>query len=98
MDTRRPRHGAGLISAMYTGDTLDAIPMATPPVIRQTTNAVNVEAHPVRTEENANSTAEAINSFLRPNRSAPAPANSDPSKHPSNAQLLAQPICCSEPS
>ena len=76
IDTRRPRHGAGLTSAMYTGETLDAIPMATPPVIRHMTNAVNVEAHPVSTEETANSTAEVINSFLRPNRSAAAPANS----------------------
>ena len=91
MDTRRPRHGAGLTSAIYTGDTLDAIPMATPPAIRQTTNSVNVGAHPVSTEESAKIAAEAINSTLRPKRSAAAPATSEPNRHPNNAQLLAHP-------
>ena len=39
-ETRRPRHSAGLTSAMYMGETLDAMPMAEPPAIRQTTNQV----------------------------------------------------------
>ena len=70
--------------------------MATQPVIRQMTNAVNVEDHPVSTEETANKTAEAMSSFLRPKRSAAAPANNEPGRHPSSAQLLAQPMSCSE--
>ena len=96
MDTRRPRDGAGLTSAMYTGDTLDAMPMATPPAIRQTTNRVKVGAHPVSTEEIAKIAAEAISRILRPKRSAAAPATSEPSRQPSNAQLLAQPISRAE--
>jgi hypothetical protein len=96
MDTRRPRHGAGLTSAMYTGETLEAIPIATPPAMRQTTKNANVGAHPVSTEETAKIAAEAIRRILRPKRSAAAPATSEPSRHPSNAQLLAQPISRAE--
>ena len=77
---------------MYTGDTLDAIPMATPPAIRQTTKSAKVGAHPVSTEETAKIAAEAIRRILRPKRSAAAPAATEPSRHPSSAQLLAQPI------
>jgi hypothetical protein len=92
MDTSRPRHGAGLTSAMYTGETLDAIPMAIPPAMRQMTNSANAGAQPVSTEEMAKIAAEAIKRILRPKRSAAAPAISEPSRHPSSAQLLAQPI------
>jgi hypothetical protein len=38
--TRRPRHSAGLISAMYMGEMFDARPMARPPTMRHAMNAV----------------------------------------------------------
>src|SRR5258708_39869977 len=46
-ETRRPRHWAGLISAIYIGDRLDAMPMATPPTIRQATKAEKSLAQPL---------------------------------------------------
>ena len=48
----------------------EAIPIATPPQMRQNTNQPKVGAHPVKTEETANRNAERISSFLRPKRSA----------------------------
>src|ERR1017187_7356318 len=94
MATRRPRQGAGLTSAMYVGDKLEATPMATPPAIRQVTKRLKVFDQPVRTEEIAKRSAAAISIFFRPMRSLSAPEVIDPSKHPSSAQLLAQPISC----
>ena len=38
MATSRPRWWAGATSAMYIGDRFDAMPIATPPRMRQTTN------------------------------------------------------------
>src|ERR1035441_9066233 len=51
---------------MYMGETLEAIPMATPPTMRHTTNHVNTGAHPVSTLEMANRNAARMRSFLRP--------------------------------
>ena len=82
---------AGATSAMYIGERFEAMPMATPPAIRQTTNQRKVDAHPVRTDETANSSAETSRSFLRPNLSLAPPAISEPSRQPSKAQPLAQP-------
>jgi hypothetical protein len=39
--TSRPRISAGLISAMYSGETFDASPMATPPTMRHEMNAMS---------------------------------------------------------
>ena len=90
--TSRPRRWAGAISAMYIGDRFDAIPMATPPAIRQTTNTAKEPAHPVSTDETAKRSAAARSSFLRPNRSLSAPVTSEPTRQPSSAQVFAHPI------
>ena len=79
-------------SAMYIGDTFDAMPMATPPRIRQTTNHGNVDAQPVSTEETANRNAARISSCLRPNLSLSPPETIEPTRQPSSAQLFAQPL------
>ena len=77
---------------MYIGDRFDAMPMATPPAIRQTTNAANEPAHPVSTDEAAKRRAAARRSLLRPNRSLSAPVTSEPSRQPRSAQEFAHPI------
>ena len=94
-ETRRPRHGAGLTSAMYMGAMLEAMPMAMPPTMRQATNAVKEYAHPVSREETAKSTAARMSSFLRPKRSLMAPETMEPIKQPTRAQLMAQPMSSS---
>ena len=65
--------------------------MATPPVIRQNTKALKLNAQPVKSDETANRIADRINNLLRPNLSLSAPEMREPSRHPSNAQLFAQP-------
>src|SRR5450756_609828 len=77
---------------MYSGDRLDAMPIATPPRMRQTTNRLKLPAQPVNTDETANKNAAKISSRLRPNLSLRPPASSEPSRHPSRAQLLAKPL------
>ena len=89
--TSRPRMWAGATSAMYIGERLEAMPMATPPTIRQSTKAANVYAQPVRIDETANRRAAASSSLLRPSLSLSPPVTSDPSRQPTRAQLLAQP-------
>jgi hypothetical protein len=39
--TSLPRHAAGLISAIYIGETFEASPIATPPVMRQAIKIAN---------------------------------------------------------
>ena len=90
--TSRPRRWAGAISAMYIGDRLDAMPMATPPAMRQVTKAVNEPAQPVSADDPANSRDDASSSALRPNRSLRAPVAIEPSRHPTSAQEFAHPI------
>jgi len=73
------------------GESPDAMPMATPPKMRHTTNQENDGAQPVSTDDTAKSSAERISSRLRPKRSLTAPTNTAPARQPSSAQLLAQP-------
>ena len=83
---------AGAISAMYIGDKFEAMPMAMPPTIRHHTNAENVCASPVASDDTTNNNAEKISSRLRPKRSLNAPATSEPTRQPASAQPLAQPV------
>ncbi len=77
---------------MYMGETLEAMPMAVPPVMRHTTNQVKAGAHPVSTLETAKRNAERMSTFLRPQRSLSRPEAMEPARQPSRAQLLAQPM------
>jgi hypothetical protein len=95
MATSRPRMEAGATSAMYIGERFDAIPIATPPRIRQTTNQSSVVAHPVRMDDMAKIKAEISSRILRPNLSLSIPDTSDPIRQPTSAQLLAQPLSVS---
>ena len=92
--TKRPRKWAGAISAMYIGERFDAIPMATPPRMRHTTNQVKLGAQPVRADETANKAAETSSNFFRPNLSLSPPETTEPNRQPTSAQLLAQPLAC----
>src|SRR5580704_8049365 len=89
--TRRPLHAAGLISAMYIGDTLEARPIAPPPTMRHVMNVAKLDDHPVKTDEMAKSKAEKTRTFFRPRLSLILPAMSDPTKHPTKAELFAHP-------
>ena len=81
---------------MYVGETFEAIPIATPPMIRQLTKVEKWPAQPVRTELTANKTAARISSFFLPKRSLMAPETTEPTRHPIRAQLFAHPISSSE--
>src|SRR5215469_16160799 len=90
--TRRPRQRAGLTSAMYVGEILDASPIATPPKRRQAMKAMKENDHPVPIEEIANNNAAPARAALRPYRSLMRPAISEPKKQPTRAELLAHAI------
>ena len=66
IDTKRPRSRAGVTSAMYTGDTFEAMPMPSPPTMRATTNQPKRSATPVPTAETVKSSAASNNMRLRP--------------------------------
>jgi len=51
---------------MYRGESAEASPIATPPMIRHATNVENVLAAPVPIDEIAKSSAEAMSRRLRP--------------------------------
>ena len=70
--------------------------MATPPVIRQRMKAEKMCAQPVRIDDAAKSIAEASRTGRRPKRSLKAPATDEPSRQPTSAQLVAQPMRWSE--
>ena len=89
--TSRPRMCAGATSAMYMGERFEAMPIATPPKMRNTTNQAKAGAQPVSTDETANSRAAATSSRLRPNLSLRPPVRTAPARQPSRAQLFAQP-------
>src|ERR1700722_19715127 len=91
METIRPRKCAGVTSAMYMGEMLEARPIAMPPTMRQSTNCAKLPAHPVRVEETANRQAAKSNKRFRPQLSAKTPERIEPKRHPKSAQLLAQP-------
>jgi hypothetical protein len=65
-------------------------------MMRRSTKAENVDAAPVKTEETANSCAATTSSLRRPRRSLNALQIMDPSRQPTRAQLLAQPISCGD--
>ena len=89
--TSRPRRWAGATSAIYNGERFEAIPMAAPPKMRKITNQVKPGAQPVSTDDRAKSRAAAMSRRLRPNASLSPPVKMAPARHPSRAQLLAQP-------
>ena len=92
MATSRPRRAGGAISEMYIGEILEARPMLMPPRMRQVTNAGKLCANAIPMEERTKFAAANISIGLRPKRSLSAPEASAPARHPSSAQLCAQPV------
>ena len=91
MDTRRPRIPAGATSEIYIGERFEASPIAVPPMIRHRTKQRKFGARAFPSDVTTKIMAEIVSSHLRPNRSLKAPAPMAPNKHPTSAQLLAQP-------
>src|ERR1035438_380430 len=91
MDTSLPLMLAGEISEMYIGDRLEARPMATPPIMRQDMNMAKVGDRALPADVTAKSRAARISRRFRPNLSLRTPAARAPARHPTRAQLFAQP-------
>ena len=92
----RPRMSAGLTSAIYIGAKAEATPMPTPPIKRAILNKVKSLNKPVAIADTVNSTADTINSGLRPYLSAAAPATMAPTRQPTSAVVIATPCMSGE--
>ena len=68
-DTRRPRMAAGATSAIYNGESIEAVPTAKPPNRRAITNSVRFRGKAAPMAETANSRAASNKIFFRPKRS-----------------------------
>jgi hypothetical protein len=91
--TSLPRISAGAASAMYMGERPDAMPIASPPRMRQNTKASKTCADPVPIDDTTNTDAAISRARLRPSASLSTPEHSAPAKQPISAQLIAQPDC-----
>ncbi|ETJ94702.1 hypothetical protein D041_0620B, partial [Vibrio parahaemolyticus EKP-008] len=89
--TNFPRFSAGAISAIYIGDSADAKPIPTPPIIRYTTKALKLSDAAVPHADTTNRKAARIKGRLRPYLSEIVPAMKAPTIQPSSAELIAQP-------
>ena len=78
-----PRMGAGVISAMYIGEMIDAEPIPSPPRILKATNVPSVGASAVPSELAKKQMAEATRALFRPILSLTKPALPAPTAHPS---------------
>ena len=92
MVTSRPRTAAGATSAMYMGERFEANPMAMPPEMRQRLKAQNESIRAVPIEETTKMKADMTRSHLRPNLSLRLPETMAPSKQPTRALAIAQPL------
>src|SRR5215470_15449307 len=92
-ETSLPRTCAGATSAMYIGERFEARPIATPPASRHRTKLLKVLAAAIPRDETAKKNAATVSRVLRPNLSLRLPETSAPTKHPTRAQLIAQPCC-----
>src|SRR5579883_3568221 len=85
-----PRFAAGAISAIYTGVSTDASPMASPPASRPKEKTTTPPASAATKVESANSIAETSSNGLLPMRSPTRLAPAAPSKHPSKSALRSE--------
>ena len=89
IDTNRPRIEAGLISAMYIGERLDAKPMPMPPTNRAMLNVAKSQAAAVRIALSVNRKPATMSGGFRPKRSDSMPETAAPTKQPMSAVLSA---------
>src|SRR5436190_18322469 len=76
---------------MYMGERFDASPMATPPRMRHVMKRAKDGASALPMDVAPNRKAERMSNRLRPKRSLKTPATRAPMRHPTSAQLFAQP-------
>ena len=76
---------------MYIGESIEAMPMPVPPMIRATTRCHGAVGMAEPIEQSTNSTAARSMIFLRPKRSAKTPAIAAPIRQPTSAELTIQP-------
>ena len=91
-ETNRPRRWAGATSAMYSGESIDAMPTPSPPTNRAITNSEKVRGRADPMADTANSTADSSRTLLRPKRSLKGPAQAAPIMHPTRTLETAQPF------
>ena len=91
IDTILPLVSEGETSAIYIGESPDAMPMATPPINRAIRNGVKLSTAPVIYAEIRNINAENTSYGLLPKRSAKNPETIAPIRHPAIAILIAKP-------
>lgn len=91
MATIRPRYRAGEISAVYSGDTTDAPPTASPPSQRKNRNDHQSQANAQPTAETKYSTPNQASVPRRPRASAGQPAPSEPMIVPISALATVKP-------
>ena len=91
-DTRRPRKWAGVISAMYMGVDMEAMPMPIPPSHRNRMKVQMSRGSAVPMAEVRKSAAARSSAFLRPKRSDMGPTISTPVAQPISTQPDAQPF------
>jgi hypothetical protein len=91
-DTREPLFEAGDISDIYSGDSMEAAPTPTPPIIRARTKKVKFDANKHPIAEMANKKAVITSAFFRPILSATYPAVKAPRIQPRIALDTAHPF------
>ena len=95
-DTNLPRMAEGDTSAMYIGESPEAMPMPIPPKKRATRKAPKALNPPVIRAETKKMTAETMSSFLRPIWSASQPQVQAPIIQPIRAMDMASPCSLTE--
>ena len=89
--TKRPRHLAGEISAMYIGPTTEDAPTARPPMKRKNIKAYQLTMAPLKTAEIRYRMPMTMSERLRPYFSAGFPQNSAPMIVPIRAVAIVKP-------
>jgi hypothetical protein len=93
--TIRPRMCAGVTSAMYMGVEMEAMPMPTPPRIRNAMKTQISRGSAVPMAEAKNIAADRSSAGLRPNLSERGPTSRTPAAQPMSTQPEAQPFMAS---
>src|SRR5690242_6529846 len=91
-ETMRPLMLAGDISAMYMGDSIDAMPTPRPPMMRKNTNQNSWCERPTPIAEMPNRKADNISPGFLPYRSEIDPAIRHPAIQPRYRLLTAKPL------
>ena len=90
--TIRPRMCAGVISAIYIGVEMEAMPMPNPPMKRKQMKVQMSFGTAVPMAEARNIAAARNMASRRPKRSEIGPTSSTPAAHPTSTQPEAQPF------